>query len=103
MLRNESLKMAGHGVDISRHQHATGVRRDLKNFRIRSTVRDHASSATKIDGRFPSPQASSDFRIQIGVGLETKAQAGFTDFSLFARSKRSIISGVRGLRALNSS
>jgi len=103
VFRNESLEMIGHRGDISRHQNAISVRGELKNFWIKRAVRDHTGGTAKIDRRFPPPQPSSDLRIQVRIGLETEAQAGFTDLSLLARSKRSIMSGVRGLRALISS
>jgi len=79
-----------------RHQNATRLGGDLKYLRIRSPVWDDAAGAAKIDRRFTPPQPSTDFRVQVSIGLKTEAQASYTDLSLFARSKRSIMSGVRG-------
>jgi hypothetical protein len=94
--RNESLKVARHRRDISRNQNAASLCCDLQNFLIRGAIGEHDGSTAKVDRRFPSPQSSSDFRVQVGVGLEAKAQARFTGLSLFARSKRSTMSDGRG-------
>lgn len=96
MKRNESIKVIRHCRDISRNQNAAGARCDLQDVWIRSAVWEHARCSAKIDRRFPPLQCSPDFRVKVGVGLKTEVQACFTDFSFFARSKRSIISGGRG-------
>ena len=38
-----------HCAYVSRNQHTTGLCGDPKNVRIRSAIRDDASSATKVD------------------------------------------------------
>jgi FecR protein len=68
-----------------------------------SAVCDNACGIAKIDRGSPPPQSSPNLGVQVGIGLETDAQAGFNSLSRFARSKRSIMSGVRGCWALNSS
>jgi hypothetical protein len=103
MQRNESGKMIRHRRDVSRNQHAIILRCDLQNFWIGSAVCDHAHSIAKIDRGFPPPQSSPNLRVQVGIGLETDAQGCFSSLSRFACSKRSIMSGVRGCWALNSS
>jgi len=93
---DELTKVARHRRHIPRDQHAASLGRDPKHLGIGCAIWDHPSGAAKIDDRFPPPQPPGDLGIQVGVRLETKAQTRFSDLSLFARSKRSIMSGVRG-------
>lgn len=74
-----------------------------KNFRIECTVCNDSKRVSKIDGRFSSPQAVPDFRIEVGVRLKPDTHTFFADSSVFALSNCSIISSGSGYRFLISS
>ena len=79
-----------------RHQDATIFSGHAKYFRIECAVGNYPKRVSKIDGRFSSPQAVPDFRIEVGVRLKPDTQTFFSDSSVFARSNCSIISGGSG-------
>lgn len=85
-----------HGSEIARDKSAAGIGGNVQNARIVSAIGKNAGSALEIDSCLPPPQSLPDVGINIGVGLKSELQAGFTDISFFARSNFSIMSAGIG-------
>lgn len=102
-MSDETSEVKPHGSHIAGDENPAGICSDAQDLRIRSPFWKHSSGGSEVNGRLPSPQPSSDVRIDIGVGLKRKPQVRLADLSFFTRSNRSIISAGIGFRALISS